>query len=199
MAHSLLITVEYSQATKILNDEKSNMAAIAAHGPSAQLAVKAGLAFLAYMQSTWMPEALWQGWSLKGRTVAALCLNIPVEGVLPMTNHLESFNCLLKRKYIPCWQRSGARLRFDFLIHILVSKILPEVFSLRRSQQLYSTWLSARFHTEGSKSSKNQVNGGNKMTTMYWYGSDERRDNEAYTIFSLRRVYNIRLPNPDLV
>ena len=143
----LLSTVDYNEAKQLLDDEQTNMMAIADNDTTAQSAAKAGIEFLGYIKTTWMPEALWQGWSQKGRVVAAMLLNIPIEGVLPTTNHLESFNCLLKRRYmyIPRWQRSGARLRFDFLIHILITKILPEIFAVRRSLQLYSTWFSARF------------------------------------------------------
>ena len=135
--------VDYNEANKLLDDKQSNMMAIADNDTTAQSAAKAGIEFLGYIKTTWMPEALWQGWSQKGHVVAAMLLNIPIEGVLSTTNHLESFNCLLKRQYIPHWQRSGAWLRFDFLIHILITKILPEIFAVQRSQQLYSTWLSA--------------------------------------------------------
>ena len=181
------------------------MKAIAQQGGAAQSAAKSGHAYLTYMNSTWMPEALWQSWSQRGRTVAATLLKISVEGVLPTTNHLESFNCLLKRKYIRQWQRSGARLRFDFLIHVLISKILPEIFALRRSQGMYAMWLSARF-----SQSAGGVNLAEKGVTkhdidpsssphLYWYALDKRRDDEALGIVVLRRVYNIKFPNHDLV
>jgi hypothetical protein len=54
-----------------------------------------------------------------------------VEGVLPTTNHLESFNGLLKNKHLRRWQRGGRRLRFDVLIHTLITRILPSVFEQR--------------------------------------------------------------------
>jgi hypothetical protein len=187
----------YANATKLIADEESNMAAIAEHGPAAQAAAKSGLAFLAYMQSTWMPESLWQAWSQKGRFVAATLLNIPMEGVLPTTNHLESFNCLLKRKYIHRWKRAGARLRFDFLINIFATRILPEVYAARRSQQKYDTWLSTRFNVD--KCSQLAVDSHGQTTRLYWFTNDTKRDEAAVAIFHLHRIYNIKVPNVDVV
>jgi hypothetical protein len=199
----LLSTVDYDEAKKVLDDEQSNMMAIADSDTTAQSAAKAGIEFLGYIKTTWMPEALWQGWSQKGRVVAAMLLNIPIEGVLPTTNHLESFNCLLKRRYIPRWQRSGARLRFDFLIHILITKILPEIFAVRRSQQLYSTWLSARFRQSAGGSNLGEcvstTGEAANSTRLYWYAGNQQRDEEAEAIYRLRRIYNLQLPNTDLV
>ena len=195
--HRLLNTVVYANATKLLADEECNMMAIMQHGPSAQAAAKSGMAFLAYMQSTWMPESLWQGWSQKGRSVAATLLNIPIEGVLPTTNHLESFNGLLKRKYIHRWQRAGARLRFDFLINILATRILPEIFTLRRSQQKYDTWLSMRFNID--KCRQHAVESDGPTTRLYFCVSDTKRDEAALAIFHLHRIYNIKVPNFDII
>ena len=167
------------------------MVAIAQHGPAAQAAAKSGASFLAYMTSTWMAESLWQGWSQKGRSIAATLLNIPIEGVLPTTNHLESFNCLLKRKYISRWQRSGARLRFDFLLNILVSKILPEIFALRRSQQAYETWLHTRFSLV--KCSRHAPDNQEPANHLYWYADHMRRDEAALAIYHMHRIYDIRV------
>ena len=155
-----------------------------------------------------MPESLWQGWSRKGRVVAAMLLKISVDSVLPTTNHLESFNCLLKRKYIPRWQHSGARLRFDFLIHILISQILPEIYSLRRSQQHYMSWLAERFRASTSggnlvdlarTSAPSPLAHAPRKPTMYWYEADTARDNAALTIVNLGRIDIKPSMNPDIV
>lgn len=47
---------------------------------------------------------------------------------LPTTNHLESFNGILKRKYLRWWQRGGKCLQLDVLIKLLVIEILPSIF-----------------------------------------------------------------------
>ena len=88
---------------------------------------------------------MWQSWSEWGRVAASTLLKIPVEGVIPTTNHLESFNAILKRKHLPAWLHSGRHLRFDSLIHILIMQILPGIYSHRKAQQEYSDWLTDRF------------------------------------------------------
>ena len=71
----------------------------------------------------------------------------PIEGVIPTTNHLESFNAILKRKHLASFLHSGHRLQFDSLIHILIVRILPGIFSHRKAQVEYSEWLTLRFRT----------------------------------------------------
>ena len=63
-----------------------------------------------------MPKSLWNSWSEEGRGCAAAVLGVGIGDVLPTTNHLESFNGVLKRKHIGQWQRSGRKLRFDVLV-----------------------------------------------------------------------------------
>ncbi|KAF8583484.1 hypothetical protein K439DRAFT_1647218 [Ramaria rubella] len=91
----------------------------------------AGLSFLKYLTDTWMLVSLWGSWSQKGHLEASRHLKIPVEGVIPMTNHLEAFNGILKRKHIGQWQHAGKHLHLDVLIHLLVMHILPGIFSTR--------------------------------------------------------------------
>ena len=202
--HSLLDTLDHTEAIRILDDEHANLTALGQQSKHAQAAAALGHSYLEYLHSTWMPESLWQGWSQKGRVVAAMRLKIPIEGVLPTTNHLESFNGLLKWKYIRRWQHSGARLRFDFLIHTLVTKILPEIFSLRRSHHQYTSWLTNRFrHSTGgldlnAKRSTYSVPActPSQSKCLYWYQVDGRRDNEAIIIVNTGRIYNIQIANP---
>ena len=199
---SLLDTIDHKTALRLVDDERVNITAIAKQGPASETAATRGIAFLDYMVATWMPEPLWQGWSRKGRTVAAALLKIPIEGVLPTTNHLESFNGLLKRKYIPRWQRTGARIRFDFLIHILISRILPEIYSLRRSQDQYLSWVTDRFKESAggvdltkvvnSKGTLSRGAGAASGAGLYWFEPNERRDGEAIAIINLGRMRDVR-------
>jgi hypothetical protein len=76
-----------------------------------------------------MLEDLWQSWSHYGRIQAASCLGIPIDGVLPTTNHLERFNGVFKNKYLTQWQHSGRRLHFDVLVFHLIQHILPHIFA----------------------------------------------------------------------
>lgn len=104
--------------------------------------------FLDYLTVTWMPISLWISWSQKGRNRAAEILGISVAGVIPTTNHLESFNSILKRKHIRRWQKGGHRVRFDSLIFLLVVNILPGIFRQREVEGEYQQWLSQRFRKE---------------------------------------------------
>ena len=124
-------------------------------GPTANSYVHAqgGQKHLDYLMANWMPLALWQSWSEFGHVSASTLLKIPVEGIIPTTNHLESFNGLLKRKHLATWLRSGHRLHFNFLINILIIRILPEVYGHRKAQQQYKQWLGSQF--------KDQVGGTN--------------------------------------
>ena len=98
---SLLASTDYNGAVKILADEWVDLLTIAQLGGAlAQAALKSGVTYINYLSEMWMPESLWQSWSQKGCSVASTILKIPIEGVLPTTNHLESFNSVLKQKHI---------------------------------------------------------------------------------------------------
>jgi hypothetical protein len=84
-----------------------------------------------YLLGYWTTEILWRSWSDFGRQVAAKILGCPFEGVLPTTNHLESFNGLLKRKHLRRWQHGGCRLRLNVLLKLLIMKVLPSIFEQR--------------------------------------------------------------------
>ncbi|KAJ7917951.1 hypothetical protein B0H13DRAFT_1450487, partial [Mycena leptocephala] len=115
----------------LISNQQANLSALGEQGSDAERVAQAAATYLDYLNNTWMSEPLWQSWSQHGRIVASQLLNVAVEGVLPTTNHLEAFNGVLKNKYLPQWQRSGTRLRIDFLILILITKLLPEIFALR--------------------------------------------------------------------
>lgn len=195
----MLATTDFAVANKLIADERLEIASISRQGIAGQAASKAGILYLDYLMATWMLEPLWLGWSQKGRVVASVILKIPVDGVLPTTNHLESFNSLLKRKYIPQWQRSGSRLRFDFLIHIFITNILPDIFALRLSNQKYHMWLASRFSNSAGgvdliKLRKSQASSVSNVSraALCWWEANERRDNEAVALVHLGKLYTIR-------
>ncbi|KAF8591728.1 hypothetical protein K439DRAFT_1611009 [Ramaria rubella] len=97
------------------------------------------------VKETWMPVSLWHGWSQKGCLDASQILQTPVEGILPTTNHLEAFNSLLKHKYISQLQHAGKRLCLDVFVYMLIMHIVPDMFSVRRTQESYYSWISERF------------------------------------------------------
>jgi hypothetical protein len=77
-----------------------------------------------YLNNYWTTENLWKSWSDFGRQVAASMLGCEMQGVIPTTNHLESFNGVLKRKHLRRWQNGGRRIRVDVLIQVLIIHIL---------------------------------------------------------------------------
>ncbi|KAJ7020574.1 hypothetical protein C8F04DRAFT_1274879 [Mycena alexandri] len=85
-----------------------------------------------YLDSYWTTDNLWKSWSDFGRKVAASLLGCEMDGIIPTTNHLESFNGVLKRKHLRRWQNGGRRIRVDILIQVLIIHILPSIFQERR-------------------------------------------------------------------
>jgi hypothetical protein len=63
---------------------------------------------------------------------------------------LESFNGILKHKYIARWQRGGKRVRFNFLILLLVTQIILSIFQQRAAKIAYKNWLSQRFKSNAA-------------------------------------------------
>jgi hypothetical protein len=55
-----------------------------------------GCKHLDYLATNWMSLPMWRSWSGWGRLAATAEMNVSVQGVIPTTNHLESFNAILK-------------------------------------------------------------------------------------------------------
>ena len=123
-----------------------------------------------------MTVPLWQSWSEFGQIHASSVLNIPVDGVIPTTNHLESFNAILKQKHLAAHLHSGHWLQFDSLIHLLITQILPDIFKHRNAQANYNNWLVFRFHkqargidlVEAHKSQGKERNARRKVPLCWW-------------------------------
>lgn len=176
--------------------EIEGLAVVGARKESAPPA-KAGIQFLEYMKTTWLPVELWKSWSRYGREEASRRLRIPVQGVLPTTNHLESFNAVLKRKHIRQWQRSGHRLRFDVFIHHLIVRILPHIFAKRRLRSQLKDWVSERFRqAAGGVDLVRQTRRPLAQTSptfvpLCWFEADDTRDHRAQDIVALHRIQSI--------
>lgn len=124
----LIATVEHSAAVALILQHLAYFTELQTNSEAKSIA-QAGLDHLHYLNVNWMSLSLWQSWSEWGRLKAAAAIGIPVQGVIPTTNHLESFNGLLKRKYIKNYLHSGHRLRFNMLIFLFITQILPQVFT----------------------------------------------------------------------
>ncbi|RXW11992.1 hypothetical protein EST38_g13863 [Candolleomyces aberdarensis] len=195
----LIATSNYQEATRLVNMLRIRLQALTAN-PASSSAAQGGLKHIDYLVANWMPLPLWQSWSEFGRLAASARLNIPVHGVIPTTNHLESFNGILKRKHLAQWLHSGHRLRFDALISLLVTKILPGVYAHHTANQKYKEWLTRRFWNHSDGQDLYQVHQDairNKAvpekTLLCWWAVDDARDNGAVALSLEQRILGITL------
>ncbi|KAI0037717.1 hypothetical protein FA95DRAFT_1506619, partial [Auriscalpium vulgare] len=201
---ALLASVDIKSANTLIELESSALTELLKNEPS-RGAAQAGMEFLKYMTANWMPEAMWLGWSQRGRNDAAIHLGIAVSGVLPTTNHLESFNGVLKAKHIPQWQHSGYRLRFDVLIFHLIHHILPRLFAQFRMREHLHTWKDQRFHVAAGGSSlppssrshgRLTSNPSNPASGLAWFEDDAQRDDRAKDLYSRNEIVPIHSLRP---
>lgn len=124
----LIETEDFDSAKSLVSDEKTTVVNLRDADECDADVATGVLKHLDYLESYWLREALWQSWSKAGRLRAAVLMKRPVNEVVPTTNHLESFNGVLKRKHLRRWQNNGRRLRVDVLVHVLILYALPSVF-----------------------------------------------------------------------
>lgn len=125
LEESLIRTLEHSEAVVLIESEKETLQLLKAMEASALAAAEAGIAHLNYY------EPVWKSWSKRGRHIAAALSGCTFEGVLPTTNHLESFNEVLKNKRLHRRRRNNRPLRLDVSPSLLALKILPSIFDQR--------------------------------------------------------------------
>ncbi|EIM91383.1 uncharacterized protein STEHIDRAFT_153027 [Stereum hirsutum FP-91666 SS1] len=196
LENALLASTTFDSACALIVSERSHLSLLQGESDSQNFAV-AGLAFLSYMEETWMNESLWRSWSQCGRNDAAARLGIPVEGVLPTTNHLESFNGVLKNDDLSEIQHAGRRLRFDVLIFYIISYILPLIFAKLRVHRHYLEWRRKRFslaagniHIPDHQTLATQ----RTQRILAWYSVDVRRDSDAQSIVDACRLIPVPCP-----
>jgi hypothetical protein len=152
MEEMLVRTSSIEEARNIISNEAGALEVMRDDDKHAEIAEKGINHLTNYLLGYWTTDALWQSWSDFGRHVAASILKCPFEGVLLTTNHLESFNGLLKRKHLRQWQRSGHRLRLDVLLKLLVTKVFPAIFTQRRLEKFEEErWKDQMHHIPGGE------------------------------------------------
>ncbi|KAL6298230.1 hypothetical protein BKA93DRAFT_711361, partial [Sparassis latifolia] len=100
LEEALLQSTKHNAATQLVDRQDEDFRNIIATDTQAKAAGEAGLKFIVYLRQTWMPVDLWQSWSKRGREDAATKMGIPIDEVLPTTNHLEAFNGSLKKSHL---------------------------------------------------------------------------------------------------
>lgn len=192
-AVSLILSTVHSEAIQLIENERQILALTAAD-PNAKKSVENAIKHLDYLQINWIPEVMWRCWSQYGRNRASGILGIPVEGVLPTTNHLESFNAILKRNHLTRWLHSGHRLRFDSFIHILITRILPDIYSQRRAMKAHRDWVTARF-AGLTRNGARQADAGSAQLPLAYWCVDEKREEGARDLIRLRKLGQIQYGN----
>lgn len=125
----LIHTKTHEDALHLVATERSTLEQLKTLDPTATFAADGGIAHLDYLSVHWVNTVeIWKSWSDHGRNIAAGILGCSFGWVLPTTNHLESFNNLLRNKHLRRWQRNGRRLRLDILVSLLITKVLPSIF-----------------------------------------------------------------------
>ena len=166
-----------------------------------------GLEYLNYLSKTWLVKSLWQSWSQYGRLEAAKILNKSVNHIAPTTNHLESFNGVLKRKYLRQFQKGGRRIRIDLLVYLLATRILPGIFQQRKVEEEFYLWLSLRFNEQSGgcnllqerlslqRSSKAMSSSDKDIKYEFtWWSSDSQslHQDEALYIITKHRIADFK-------
>ncbi|BGP50138.1 hypothetical protein JCM10450v2_006049 [Rhodotorula kratochvilovae] len=96
--------------------------------------VKNGAAtFIMYLRSYWLQPDLFESWSDGSRRAAAALLAVELDVIVSTTNHLESFNNVLKNRMLAPFKNGGGRLRLNLLVHLLIHRLLPTFFLSRRA------------------------------------------------------------------
>lgn len=171
----------------------------ALHAQAKKIATGA-ISYLDYLRDTWMPIELWKSWSRYGREAAAERMGVTADEVLNTTNHLEALNGSLKRKYIPQWQHSGHRLRFDILIFHTISSILPRIYARRRLLSDYHDWKAERFPLVGGEDQSCYVHetasAPTEFTPRVWYELDPIRDSHAQAILNFGKLSILQNSRP---
>jgi hypothetical protein len=95
----LIQTTSIEDAQGIIEEEVGVLEELKMNG-YASVAEKGLKHLQKYLLGYWTTEIIWCSWSDFGRQVVVEILGCSFEGILPTTNHLESFNGLLKRKHL---------------------------------------------------------------------------------------------------
>jgi hypothetical protein len=186
----LVHTMTIEDAREIINKETEILKTMKDDGEHEDAAMKGIIHLKEYLLDYWTTDSLWQGWSDFGQRMAASILKCPFEGVLPTTNHLESFNGLLKRKHLRRWQHGGRRLRLDVLLKLLVTKVLPAIFEQRKMEQFENQrWEAQMRNLPGGEALLSQRNTRKAIIVPVAYlVPDDARDRAAAQILENKQI-----------
>lgn len=188
LAQSLVESTVIETACGLILAERSTLETIREKTKFATVVGQA-MAHLDYLSSYWMREAFWRSWSDFGRQTAARILQCPLDGVLRTTNHLESFNGVLKRKYLRGWQNGNRRLRLDILVRILIMQVLPSIFRQRALEKREFERMGKRLiSVAGGDKLLRQSNTRPSARPLLYLVPDEARDADAAKLLKKKQI-----------
>ena len=203
---NLIDTETFSTAKELVAAEETNLKNLITISPDCAILITRALEHLQYFSHYWLgTEALWQSWSKCGRILASAQMSCSIENIVTTTNHLESFNNVLKGKHLQRWKHGGRRLRVDVLLWILVSKITPAIFAQRRAQAeealiLQERWSRlpggsciiarrrTRAETRKHRNSGQNLTGSSTLPPVFYCEPDQARDSAAADILSNKQI-----------
>ncbi|KZT02331.1 uncharacterized protein LAESUDRAFT_662002 [Laetiporus sulphureus 93-53] len=187
---SLIETMTLDDAHTIIQQEINVLETMRDADEHSSIAEKGITHLRDYLLNYWTTDALWQSWSNFGRQKAATILDCDLKGVLLTTNHLESFNGVLKRKHSRRWQRGGRRLCVDVLLSMLVSQILPSVISQREMEAEAAHLCAEQIYLIPGGHALLKKNNGSQHTDEHaaYLEPDCTRDEAATALFAHRQI-----------
>ncbi|KAG2145254.1 hypothetical protein DEU56DRAFT_934815 [Suillus clintonianus] len=90
---------------------------------------------LAYLFDYLKLRSFWLSWSPGGVLVAAERLGVPMQEVIRTNNHLESFNCRLKKKFFAHYMHSGRLPHVDYWVLLMITRVIPDFLTAREDRQ----------------------------------------------------------------
>ncbi|KAJ3752812.1 hypothetical protein EV360DRAFT_88385 [Lentinula raphanica] len=200
LENELVASMEHAAALALIRAEQVFYSSLAEQEETRSIA-EAAQKYLNYLLDYWMSQNLWHSWSECGRRVAAARIGVSVHDMIPTTNHLESFNCILKRKFICSWLRMGKRLRVDMLILILITRILPDIFARRRTILQHKVWLTEQFKDSANRVDLLEVQQHNAKALaariVAWWPPDDSRQNAGEQLAKKGTLTSLTRPNLD--
>lgn len=191
LEEELIGTTSHEDALRLVATERTTLERLKVVDPTAALAVDGGLAHLDYLSANWVDRIqIWKSWSAHGRNIAAGILGCTFDWVLTTTNHLESFNNVLKNKHLRRWQRNGRRLRLDVLVSILIMKVLPSIFEQRSLEETQRLAWEVRLKRSGAEHLIGRQGNSLRQPGTAYLVPDEFRDTAAAALFERNQIGN---------
>lgn len=184
----LLATTIYEDACAIIKRESTAMEQLSR--TEDEILALGALKHIHYLSSYWLSsEAIWKSWSDRGREDAAALLNCPVSSVVGTTNHLESFNGLLKNRKLQQHKRFGRRLRLDVLIKVLINNTLPSIFRRKRLARQEQNLIEKRIRSlPGGEELVSKPSNVLDSIPVAYLQPDQGRDTAAQSLLSNKQI-----------